>query len=274
MPNHITNRLRIIGTEEQVNQVREAIKGEREDQYIDFNKIVPIPKELVGTVAPTRIITQAEYDAQELRLLTKDVSDSRGLTTELHSEYISKFGYANWYDWQCANWGTKWNAYDQSHIDDDCIEFNTAWSNPNKIIIELSKMFPEVTFEFAYADEDFGYNVGEYTLLNGFSIQQNIPDGGTDEAFEMAMEIQYGCPSGYFDCNQDLFRNDYIDEDDEELDNYVNQMVELAYKHEHYPSEGCDYHKLVLERFKELALEHENFELVITIDKELNKVEN
>ncbi len=46
MPNHITNRLTIIGTEEQVKQVREAIKGEHEDQFIDFNKIAPIPKEL------------------------------------------------------------------------------------------------------------------------------------------------------------------------------------------------------------------------------------
>ena len=28
MPNHVTNRLTIIGTNEQVKQVREAIKGE------------------------------------------------------------------------------------------------------------------------------------------------------------------------------------------------------------------------------------------------------
>jgi hypothetical protein len=54
MPNHITNRLTIIPNEtnvtlftgEDVLRVREAIKGEREDQYIDFHKIAPIPKEL------------------------------------------------------------------------------------------------------------------------------------------------------------------------------------------------------------------------------------
>ncbi len=281
MPNHITNRLTIIGTEEQVKQVREAIKGEREDQFIDFNKIAPIPKELEGTQSPLRIISQKEYNEQERRIRENDLTDneknwglSRGLTQKLADEYREKFGHAEWYGWQSANWGTKWNAYDQCSIDENCIEFNTAWSTPHSLLVNLSIMFPEVTFEVRFADEDFGYNVGEFTLFGGEEIDCNIPDGGSDEAFEMAMDIQYGTPEDYFDCNQEIFTDEYVEDDDEELSNYVAQMVDLAYKHKHYPSEGCEYHKLVLQRFKELALADENFELVIIIDKELNKVEN
>ena len=281
MPNHITNRLTIIGTEEQVKQVREAIKGEREDQFIDFNKIAPIPKELENTQSPLRIISQKEYNEQERRIRENDLTDnekkwglSRGLTQELINEYREKFGHADWYGWQNANWGTKWNAYDQCSIDENVIEFQTAWSTPHSLLVNLSIMFPEVTFEVRFADEDFGYNVGEFTLFGGEEIDCNIPDGGSDEAFEMAMDIQYGTPEDYFDCNQEIFTDEYVEDDDEELSNYVAQMVDLAYKHKHYPSEGCEYHKLVLQRFKEIALADENFELVIIIDKELSKVEN
>jgi hypothetical protein len=132
-------------------------------------------------------------------------------------------------------------------------------------------MFPEVTFEVKYADEDFGYNVGEFVLFGGEVVSENIPDGGSVEALEIAMNIQYGTPDEYFDCNQDIF-NEYIDDEDE-LNDYVLTMIDVAYKHGIYPEVDCNFHKLVLERFKEIALEDENFELVIVIDKELNKVE-
>ena len=281
MPNHITNRLTIIGTEEQVKQVTEAIKGEREDQFIDFNKISPIPKELENTQSPSKIISQKEYDEQEKRIAEGNLTDneknrglSRGLTQELADEYKIRFGASDWYDWQTSNWGTKWNAYEQVQIDENVIEFQTAWSTPFALLVNLSILFPEVTFEVRFADEDFGYNVGEYTLLGGVEILTNIPNGGSEEAYLMAMDIQYGTPEDYFDCNQEIFTDDYIEEDDEELSDYVATMIDLAYKHKHYPSEDCNYHKLALERFKELALADENFELVIIIDKELNKVEN
>ena len=280
MPNHITNRLTIIGTEEQVKQVTEAIRGEREDQFIDFNKIAPIPKELENTQSPIRIISQKEYDKQEKRIvegnLTNDEKNfglSRGLTQKLVDEYRKKFGHSDWYNWRIENWGTKWNAYEQVQIDENVIEFQTAWSTPFSLLVNLSELFSEVTFEVRFADEDFGYNVGEYTLLGGVDLT-NIPDGGSEEAYLMAMDIQYGTPEDYFDCNKEIFTDYYIEEGDEELSDYVAQMVKLAYKHKHYPSEDCNYHKLALERFKELALADENFELVIIIDKELNKVEN
>jgi hypothetical protein len=281
MPNHITNRLTIIGTEEQVKQVREAIKGEREEQFIDFNKIAPIPKELENTQSPLTIISQEEYDIQEKRIADGNISDdeknwglSRGLTQKLAIEYQMKFGYAEWYGWQNANWGTKWNAYSQTDINANVIEFQTAWSTPYSLLVNLSKLFPEITFEVRYSDEDFGHNVGEFTLFGGEEMDSNIPDGGSDEAYEMAMDIQYGGADGYFDCNKEIFTDDYIEEDEEELSSYVARMVDLAYKYEFYPVEDCNFHKLVLQRFKELALANENFELVIVIDKELNKVEN
>lgn len=54
MPNHIQNRLQIIGSKGQINEVLSFIAGESKDEdtneplkmKIDFNKIKPMPKEL------------------------------------------------------------------------------------------------------------------------------------------------------------------------------------------------------------------------------------
>jgi len=267
MPNHVTNRLTIIGTEEQVKQVREAIKGEGEDQFINFNKIAPIPKELVGTISPMRIISKEEYDEQERKIREDDLTDmerqwglSRGLTQELADEYIAKFGHADWYGWQNENWGTKWNAYSQHELDENCIEFDTAWSTPYELMVKLSKLFPEVEFQVEYADEDFGYNVGTYTLLDGDSIDENIPDGGSREAIMMAMDIKG---------DEDYYLTDYLcyDTDDEELSEFEETLVEIAHEKGFLIDE---YPISVLNKLKELALANEQFERVIEIDQLLS----
>lgn len=278
MPNWVRNIVEFSGNEEVIARMREEIRGEGEDRVIDFNKIAPIPKELEGTQSPTRIISQEEYDEQQRKIANNELSEdekrwglSRGITQEMADEYIAKFGHSCWYGWQNANWGTKWNACDSMEFDFG-IEFNTAWSTPFELLLNLSKKYPEVTINVRYADEDFGYNVGEYTLLNGIEIDTNIPEGGTRESYLMAMDIQYGSPQDYFDCNEEMFRELWGD-DEEELGDYLLNMVEIAYEHEVYPFEDCEYHKLVLERFKELALADEKFELVALIQKELEKVD-
>lgn len=271
MPNHITNRLTIIGTEEQVAQVRQAIKGEQEEQYIDFHKIAPIPKELEGTVSPMRIISQEEYDIQEKKIATDDLTEnernwgiSRGLTQALADEYIKKFGHCDWYGWQTSNWGTKWNAYDQFEVDENVIEFNTAWSTPYGLLVNLSELFPQVTFEVEYADEDFGYNVGRYVLLNGEIEEENIPDGGTYEAIEMAMDIK-GDDEYYLG----TWLVDDADEDGE-LSDFAETLIQIAHNrgvlYDEYPV-------IVLEKLKELALADEQFERVVKIEKYLTAKE-
>lgn len=266
MPNHITNRLTIIGTEEQVAQVRAEIRGE-EDQFIDFHKIAPIPKELEGTVSPMRIVSQEEYDIQELKIATNDLTEdeknwgiSRGLTQELADEYKEKFGYCDWYGWQTANWGTKWNGYDQYEVDENCIEFNTAWSTPVSLLTTLSLKYPQITFEMEYVDEDFGYNVGKYVLLNGETIDQNIPDGGTQEAIEMAMDIK-GDDEYYLESY--LASIGEADEDGE-LSDFAEDLIHIAHERGKLLE---DYPTIVLDKLKELALADEQFERVVAIDK-------
>ncbi len=110
MPNWISNEVKFTGKKEQVEALLKLVKSE--DREFDFNKIAPIPKELEGTQAPTKIISKKEYDEQEKRLAKGELNEdeqrfglSRGLTKELSDEYINRFGTDNWYSWQNSNWG-------------------------------------------------------------------------------------------------------------------------------------------------------------------------
>lgn len=277
MPNWVTNNVRINADETLLAKIREEVKGtpysNGEDREFDFNTIAPIPTELVGTTSPTRIISQEDYDKQEERIAKGDLTEgektfgvSRGITQEMHDDFVERFGFADWYGWQINNWGTKWNASSVYWNDDnEFVSFNTAWSTPFELLVALSKKYPQATFEVEYADEDFGYNVGTYTLQNGEEIESNVPEGGSKEALEMAINIQGG--EDYY------LGDDFCDVDeDEELSDFTIKMIEIAYDRDYMPTEDCGYAKNVLEKFKELALADEKFELVALIQKELEKV--
>ena len=164
------------------------------------------------------------------------------------------------YNWCVDNWGTKWNSSEIYVLDDGFI-FNTAWGTPFELILSLSKKYSDAEFNVKYSDEDFGYNVGEYTLSNGNEIFVDVPQGGTKRAYELALDIQ----------GDDYYLTDSLC-DLEEMDTYAEIMVEIAYARKYYPFEDCEYPNFILDKFKELALADENYELVIVIQKELDKI--
>lgn len=213
MPNHVTNILTIKGTPDQVRTVRDAISQESKDAdiFIDFEKIVPMPNELLGIHSGIVTIDDVRYDNwREVSKTTGDVilgSDVRvrddikmvGLTHEEIRALKKKYGAADWYNWNIAQWGTKWNAYDQVDISPNSFSFNTAWSTPSPIINAISIMFPDVIFELDYADEDIGSNVGRYVMQAGELLEEESFHG-TAKGMEVAIRIVYGMsPLEYID---------------------------------------------------------------------------
>ena len=79
---------------------------------------------------------------------------------------LQVYGETTWYEWRCANWGTKWNAYDQTG-GDGWLTFETAWSAPHPVIDKLAEMFPQVKITHKWADEDYGNNCGCRVYVNG-----------------------------------------------------------------------------------------------------------
>lgn len=165
MPNHVTNILVVSGDEKQRQAMFEAIKSDEHGLgSIDFNKVIPMPENIF-----------------------------RGNLGQAERE---QYGTANWYDWSIANWGTKWNSYGYGNpgdrvkdFDGATLAFDTAWSSPQPVIATLAEKFPALHFSHKWADENFGYNVGEKEYTDGKESFNNVPEGGSKEALELAAEV-------------------------------------------------------------------------------------
>lgn len=162
MPNHITNRIKLIGEPQEVSRVLEAVKN---DKYglgtIDFEKIIPMPED----------IYRGNVGAAEMK----------------------KYGGKTWADWAPAHWGTKWNSYGYDESVDysenkDSLFFLTAWSAPHPVVAKLAEMFPAVTFEHEWADEDIGVNCGRRVYYDGELTDEYYPDYGK-ESVEFAAAV-------------------------------------------------------------------------------------
>jgi len=128
MPNHCSNCLIVNGPQEDIDRLIENVQGEK-NHVIDFNKIVPIPKELKETTSPSNC-------------------------PELDKQFIADYGFADWYSWCVANWGTKWSSYDCGDWDHGGAHaswyFSTAWAPPVPVIAVLGPKYPTLTFELTY----------------------------------------------------------------------------------------------------------------------------
>lgn len=76
-----------------------------------------------------------------------------------------------WYTWNVENWGTKWGSYDTELIDERTIQFDTAWSPPLPVIETLSKKYPQIKFELSSFDE--GWNFAEKSSFIG-GVQDDV----------------------------------------------------------------------------------------------------
>jgi hypothetical protein len=192
MPNYVTNTLRIDGVSaERATEILDAVKDDALGRgSMDFNKIISMPDHIF-----------------------------RGNLGQKEREI---YGKNNWYDWSCANWGTKWNA--ANHTDEPVAEgttstrFDTAWSYPEPAMQRLSEMFPDARFFCRWADEDIGANVGEHLWQDGELLDWDIPKSKSKEAYEMAADIMGAELSDY-----DLFYDEDIGnyrymEQDEDMD--------------------------------------------------------
>ena len=95
----------------------------------------------------------------------------------------------HWYDWRIQHWGTKWNTYSHKKIDEKTYIFETAWSGIPEIIRLMSIKYPSLLILYQYADEDTGYNCGEFIYQNG-KYDDDSPINGSTEAYEIAFRLR------------------------------------------------------------------------------------
>lgn len=263
MPNHVTNYVTFGGNDAKIAELIAKVKSFTSD--FDFNTFAPMPDELVGSRSPSNIVSQQDYDAWVIKCsqFGSDRDWEKCMTQKMSDDLKDKYGADNWYDWAIKNWGTKWNAYNVE-VSDDQVMFQSAWSTPFNAMLKMSKAFPEVYISVRYFDEDFGANVGEYTLLGGDLQDEYVPDNGSEEAYRLAIDIDGG----------DIHYSDYLSDENDWMNiegTYYETCVKLNHEKD-YPFDG--FATKTLNKLLEYAIRDEKYERANKIKQELNKVKD
>ena len=152
------------------------------DEKSFYNSFFPMPEILVDTQSPN-----INVDNLILEYNKKTNSTAMGLTEIIKSNhsffsgiaeqalknqqaYIAT-GYYDWYTWNLDNWGVKWDASDVKvkelpDFNTVIYSFNSPWGCPEHFVRELSKLYPDATFEMVSGsiENDCHY---EFTCVDG-----------------------------------------------------------------------------------------------------------
>ena len=226
MPNWCVNQVDISGDEAEIVRLIALVKGS--DSDFDFAKIVPPPDSPIYAAAETQ--NDFQCGCKKVWVETKEQVgewgedgfekaeghwEVNGLPVEkevLGNGTIKDFvavGFGGssvcpthklgeisshpdwWYNWNVANWGTKWNCGEvwNDRADDLAADgrtsynFETAWAPAEPVVHELSGLFPTLTISHRYCEAGMGF-AGEvmYHAGNEISRQEynsendNLPD--------------------------------------------------------------------------------------------------
>lgn len=81
----------------------------------------------------------------------------------------------DWYDWNIANWGCKWNATSvhlkyKRHI--AVYEFSTPWGPPLQFLEKVTDLYRTLTFKLWYWEGGMGFK-GHLELKDGEVVSEN-----------------------------------------------------------------------------------------------------
>ena len=182
MPNWVMNELScIFQTSEEYNAFK--TKANTEGLY---NSFFPMPEVLEGTrsphLAPGDFINavnkrnNTNYLTLEEVVLAKDnwdSQDAKGIIKNIKA--FEETGYHDWYSWNLDNWGVKWEASkctlkELSDFNTIVFSFDSPWGTPEHFVRELSKLYPNATFEMVSGsiENDCHY---EFTCEDGKYIE-------------------------------------------------------------------------------------------------------
>lgn len=140
MPNYVKNRI-TFNSEKELRLAFSYLLGKLYKPELDeeslsnlfsFELIVPKPK----------TAEECEKKFGKEYLYTKDS----------HIQVDEDFPFLNWYEWQCRFWGCKWDACNRD-VSYNWLEFDTPWSPPEPVMLELCKKIPNIPFTWEFSEE-------------------------------------------------------------------------------------------------------------------------
>lgn len=212
MPNHVTSRIKLVGSEEKVREIIKKYGTEvparlnltaDEEEIIckDSNKpdswscgwYNPKTGIFITGHGDTRKEVQGLPEGWEMGITPAythfpDLDKVVPEPDEVKQTHGASGWNPDWMAWRREHWGTKWNTYEPVKVSDNTFEFQTAWNGIPAIIKEMSKNFPDVYFIYMYADEDTGSNTGMGIFYNGMG-GVGTPENQSIEAYNLAFEL-------------------------------------------------------------------------------------
>ena len=195
MPNHITTVATVTGPAERADAFRLThIKSRKDGHEFDFDTIIPMPVCVKATIRDCKPGGGPSFGDHDVEMYAKALLGNRSLfllaherprwmpesaktwadliewydehrpgldkVAKTHLLSAAETGYPSWYEWSCANWGTKWGSY---RYEERAVEpgrfvfaFETAWSPPRPILAKLAELWPELRIETKSIDEGGG----------------------------------------------------------------------------------------------------------------------
>jgi len=239
MPNWCVNQLDITGDEAEIVRLVDLVRGGGD--AFDFAKIVPPPDSPIYSAAETQ--NDFQCGCKKVWVETKPQVgkwgedgyekaeghwEVNGLPVEkevLGNGTIKDFvatGFGGsmvcpthklgeisshpdwWYNWNVANWGTKWNCGEVWHDRADDMNtagrtsynFETAWSPAERVVHALSGLFPTLTISHRYCEGGMGY-AGEVMYHSGNEISRQEYSSEYDSLPDEAWYKQEDGSRGY-----------------------------------------------------------------------------
>ena len=167
MPNWANNRITVKGSEEDIAKFVEHIRQrprlintdkEWDEQQFTFHSFI----------TPDESVTYEEYHGTNGFVDGKSVGDTKG----------------NWYNWNNNHWDTKWDANSvdlEVTRDIVFIGFDTAWGPPEPVFRAMTEMFPTLTFNIWWEEEQ-GFGATLYATEGELEVTErwDIPNSHYD----------------------------------------------------------------------------------------------
>jgi hypothetical protein len=162
MPNWVYNSISITGDVKKLKQIKDLLgkpyKG-LENREINFLNLIAPPDE-----------AWSAYANPDEQMLSQEAKQANPY---------------NWYDWNCQNWDTKWNACEtNAELFEDSqqlvLHFSTAWSPPVPVVEALAQACINLNLEMNYRwEEEQGFGEeweldgDEWTLMGKWDMPTN-----------------------------------------------------------------------------------------------------
>lgn len=151
MPNYCFTQLEVTGPEKDIKRFCDGLN----------NNITEGNLSILSTYHPRPV----DLDVTCYFIVPEGIDD-RAAIEATYASNIEKYGHSTWYDWNIANYGSKWadsfssyeiNPHHLSGLSYVRLEFQTAWSPITEGIRFVSSVFPTLVFLMSYEEESDDY---------------------------------------------------------------------------------------------------------------------